>query len=536
MLETIREFGLECLESCGELEAAHTAHATYYLRLSEETAPHLRGPKEASLMAYLEIEQENLYAALSFLLEQPQGQAETPEGRLRTEQALRLCVALYWFWFKRGSLREGQVFLERALARPERVAPALRARALYAAAELAHGLDELERTETLCGECLFLYRELGDTLGIASCLELLGSRARVRGHYALACSLLEEAEGLFEQLGDRWNQGRCHVELARTATEQGQYERAHTLLEANLQFCQQAGDQVSVHWVEYLLARTLFLQQADLARVSSLVEQSLAFFQELGYGRFKTYALSLLGRIRLVQGEVAQAGEWLEESLLLVQEVGDREGTVEPLLTLSRVALAQGDPTTARRRYQEVLAILREMGSQAFLAAYLEGLAALETAQGTPRQAARLWGTAEVLREVMGTPLHPVERATDEQVRAEARAALGEQAWRQAWAEGRRISPEQALAAQEQAMTPTALPARAAAAIPLPPPSLPFGLTAREVEVLGWLSQGLSDAQIAEQLVISVRTVNRHTTTLYSKLGVSSRAAATRAAIEHHLL
>ena len=98
------------------------------------------------------------------------------------------------------------------------------------------------------------------------------------------------------------------------------------------------------------------------------------------------------------------------------------------------------------------------------------------------------------------------------------------------------MTPKQALAAQEQAMTSTSLPARPAAASPLQPPTLTFGLTAREVEVLRLLAQGLSDAQIAEQLVISVRTVNRHTTSLYSKLGVSSRAAATRAAIEHHLL
>ena len=54
--------------------------------------------------------------------------------------------------------------------------------------------------------------------------------------------------------------------------------------------------------------------------------------------------------------------------------------------------------------------------------------------------------------------------------------------------------------------------------------------------MLRLLAQGLSDTQIADLLVISPRTVNRHTTSLYSKLGVSSRAAATRAALEHHLL
>jgi DNA-binding NarL/FixJ family response regulator len=98
------------------------------------------------------------------------------------------------------------------------------------------------------------------------------------------------------------------------------------------------------------------------------------------------------------------------------------------------------------------------------------------------------------------------------------------------------MTPEQALAAQAQAMLPTPLPTRPAAVPPLQPPTPPAGLTAREVEVLRLLAQGWSDAQIAEHLVLSPRTVNRHTASLYSKLGVSSRAAATRYAIEHHLL
>jgi DNA-binding NarL/FixJ family response regulator len=98
------------------------------------------------------------------------------------------------------------------------------------------------------------------------------------------------------------------------------------------------------------------------------------------------------------------------------------------------------------------------------------------------------------------------------------------------------MTPQQALSAQEQEMTPTSMPAR-----PLSPPArksspFPAGLTAREVEVLRLLAQGLSDAQIAEQLVISPRTVNHHTASLYSKLGVSSRAGATRAALEYHVL
>jgi len=533
LLETIREYGLECLAETGELEAARSAHAAYYLALAEEAEPQLRGSEQARWMAQLGMEQENLHAALSFLLEQPHVQAGTPEGQLHAEQALRLCVALYWFWYHCGYMREGQVFLERALARRGGVATPLRARALYAAAELAYGLDEMERTETLCGECLSLYQELGDTSGIASSLSLLGSRARVRGHYALACSLLEEAEVLFQQMGDRWMQGRCHVELARTATEQGQYERARALLEENLKFCQVSGDQLSAGWVRYLLARLLFVSQQHLALAQQLAEQSLAFFQEPDYAWFKAYPLSLLAQMRLAQGEFALAREWFEESLVLVQEVGNREGALETLLDLGRVAVAQGDLAAARRRYQECLTILQEIGSQKFLAACLEGLAALDAAQGAPRHAARLWGSAEVLREVMGTPLHPVYQANYEQVRAQVRATLGEQAFRTAWTEGRSVTPEQALAAREGPEGATSMPQLPSAA---QPPSYPAGLTAREVEVLRLIAQGWTDAQIAEHLVISPRTVNRHTTSLYNKLNVSSRAAATRYAIEHHLL
>jgi len=61
-------------------------------------------------------------------------------------------------------------------------------------------------------------------------------------------------------------------------------------------------------------------------------------------------------------------------------------------------------------------------------------------------------------------------------------------------------------------------------------------LTARELEVLRLVAQGLTDAQVAAQLVISPRTVNWHLTSIYSKLQVASRSAATRYAIEQHLI
>jgi len=168
---------------------------------------------------------------------------------------------------------------------------------------------------------------------------------------------------------------------------------------------------------------------------------------------------------------------------------------------------------------------LHEMGSQGFLAACLEGLAALEARQGAPRHAARLWGAAEVLREAIGTPMHPVDRAPYERARAQVRATLGEQAFRVAWAEGRGLTPEQALATQE-ADLPQKPPLPPSS--PLQPPSRsPAGLTRREREVLRLLTEGLTNKEIAERLVVSLPTVSTHVASIFNKLGVTSRAAAT---------
>ena len=113
---------------------------------------------------------------------------------------------------------------------------------------------------------------------------------------------------------------------------------------------------------------------------------------------------------------------------------------------------------------------------------------------------------------------------------AAARAHLGEKPFAAAWAQGRAMTPEQALAAEDQPLLPRPTPPAESAT------TYPDGLTPREMDVLRLLAQGLTSAQIAERLVIGVVTVNFHVRSIYSKLGATSRAAATRYALEHHLL
>jgi DNA-binding NarL/FixJ family response regulator len=148
----------------------------------------------------------------------------------------------------------------------------------------------------------------------------------------------------------------------------------------------------------------------------------------------------------------------------------------------------------------------------------------------------RLCGAAEALREAGGVPIRPFLRADYERMVAATRTQLGKEAFATAWAEGRTMTLEQVLVTLERVAMIPSNPARALSTSPAKAVPSSADLTAREVEVLRLVAQGLTDAQVAQHLVVSPRTVNWHLNGIYSKLGVSSRSAATRYAIEHHLI
>src|SRR5262249_33139489 len=163
MFETIREYGLERLQESGEAQMCQRAHALYYLAFALEAEPHLKGGQQALWWKRLEREQENLRAALSWLIEQGEG-----------EQALCLCKALWWFWNQRGYWSEGRRWLEAALKLPQaQERTVMRANALLGAAELTYRLEG-PVAASYADECLSIYRELGDKRGLALLLSPLG--------------------------------------------------------------------------------------------------------------------------------------------------------------------------------------------------------------------------------------------------------------------------------------------------------------------------------------------------------------------------
>jgi DNA-binding CsgD family transcriptional regulator len=256
----------------------------------------------------------------------------------------------------------------------------------------------------------------------------------------------------------------------------------------------------------------------------------------MGHKPGVAWALSHLGEVFLQQGNADQACQLLEESVTLSREIEYRHSTAESLCVLGKIEAHEGNYVAACSCFEESLAIEREVGDTLGICFSLEGLAAVVGVLGDSEWAAQLWGAAEALREALGTPIPPVYRVDYDRSVAVASAQLDEQAFAAKWAEGRSLTPEQALAAQVPVIMPATAPTGLSSIRDTPKiRAYPAGLTAREVEVLRLVAQGLTNEQVAEKLVISPRTVDTHLTSIYGKLGVSSRSAATRFAIEHQL-
>ena len=523
MLETIREYAWECLESLGERETTCQAHAEYYVALAEKAEPELAGPQQAVWLERLEREYDNLRAALQWLLER----AGEEEARQRQELALRLGAALRWFWLRRGHYREGRDFLERALAGSTAVAGPLQVKALQAAAHLAFEQGDLDRAEALFEECLPRCRDLGDTAGMALSLGLLGAIASNRSNFVVASSRTEEALALFREVGNSEGIAWTLFRLAMLLYHRGEYARAISLNEEALALFREVGNSEGVTWSLFGLAKVLFSSQGDPATGRALLEEALALSREVGHKESISWALADLGEVVLQQGDAVKARSRLQESLGLAREIGKKEYMATSLRLLARVATFEEDYPAARALYEESLAIGRQVSHNLDIPSSLEGLAEVVAMQGEPAWAARLWGTAQALRQARGTPLPPVYAADYDRAVAAARSQLGEQAFAAAWAQGRTMTPEQALAARELAMKPAPLPSGALVAPPLTRRAAKNafgGLTEREREVAGLIAQGKTSRAIAEILVVNERTIEKHIENIFSKLGLTSRA------------
>lgn len=582
MLVTVREYGLHLLAESGEVEEVRQAHALYYLTWAEKADSHLRGRQQTLWQKRLEQEQENLRAALQWCIEQEQA-----------ELACRFGAALSWFWHISGHWSEGRHWLEAALRLAGAKSPTLmRAKALRGAGDMASCQGDYLAARTWLEESVSILRELHDTRELTLSLSML-SAIIADNDVGTSRALAEESVALAKEVGDSWNLAFALYLMGLAVAAPASYTHANELLEQSVALLRQLGDKRQLSLVLSQFGK-LIASQGNLARAETLCRESLALARELGYKSVLLRPLYDLAKVLRQRGEIDQATTLLQESLILVRDLGDRcllamilhelayiararqdmtqattllqESLIlyqemgetflqaGALCDLGNLAQAQSDLPRATEMYKESLALSQQIGHQEALAWNLVGLAQLAGEQKQFQRAARLFSAAQAI-----SPLHAdmehIEWTNYERSLAEVRTQLGEQAFAVAWAEGRTMTPEQALTsltslaslATHENVGPTLAVNLSGSSLPVQPPSqrsvpvhgetpYPYALTPREVEVLRLVSQGLTNIQVAEQLIVSPLTVNAHVRSIYNKLDVTTRSAATRLAIEHHLV
>ena len=385
MLETIREYGLECLASSGEEETTRRAHAAYCLVLAEEQASNAAQTVEAASLDLLESEHDNCRAALDWLIR-----------KQNAEWGLRLAAALFGFWGTRDHLTEGRERLAKVLQLPGAAALSnARARALFAAGVLAGDQGDYTSSAALFEESLAIARHLNDKWGTAIALNALAVIAGNRGDLTAARRLAEQNVLAWRELGDRAGVGRSLSNLASVVKSQGDYSQAH-----------------------------------------SIFQECFSIFSELHDRGGMARALNHQGDIARDQGNTVEAAKLYSESLSMFREMDDRWGIAGCLADLGALVCEQGDHPGSQSLFAKSMTIFQELGHKRGIARLLECLASAAAVQGEAERSLRLAGAAAALRRNLGVPLAPAEQARLDKRLDSARQTLADTAAATAWMEG----------------------------------------------------------------------------------------------------
>jgi non-specific serine/threonine protein kinase len=434
MLETIKEYGLEQLKSSGEAQTIRQAHTKFFLDLAQNAEHALTGANQKMWLDRLEMEHNNLRAALRQAAET--GDAET---------GILLAGALWRFWLMRSHLSEGREWLATILAMTEGEQTAARAKALIGAATLAQNQSDYDLARKLFEEGLMIYRELGDRSGVAASLTNLGWMAWRQGDYATARALSEEGLALHRESNKPEGIIPALNNLGWIAHYSGDFELAQSLFEECVSLWRNLGEKRDLAFSLTNLGRTT-QKLGDTGRAAALLEEALALIRQIGDRQLIAWASCARGTVALDEGDQPSAETLLESGREQFQAVGDLYGFAYALNLLGELRYAQGKLSQAKALFSESLSLRWALKDRPGTAETLERLAWVALSENQLKRAVRLMGAAESQRESLGARLGPVERLEFERHSNAALAGLGQQAFAALWNEGRTIEPKQAVA------------------------------------------------------------------------------------------
>ena len=442
LLETLREFALEYLQTSGQEDEIRARHAAYFAELAAEAEPYLTGPRQVEWLNRLAVEHPNIRASLAWLASH------------QPERGLELAGRIWRFWYIRSHFREGQAWYGRLLAAGHAAPATVRRAALYGAGVMAESLGDAVAARAFYEEELQIARTMDDALAVSHALSNISTIMHMEGDLAGASVLLHEALELSTQVDDQRARARALIGLGRIDMDRGQYASGAQAFVDAAGLMRSMGD---VRGAAAALGNlgVIEFRRGNIPDADQMLTESLAMWRQLHDAMSTGIALLTLADVASLSGRPELAVERSRNALTIFQDLDDRENMAIALGNLCRALRLQGDLAGATQALQHSIELTQPAQHGGQLAESLEQVAAIMNAHGDCADAAQVLSYASRLRTTGQTPLPPVFRVTIDREVDHARHALGETQFAQRWDVGQRMGHDalQCLLAKFTAIT-----------------------------------------------------------------------------------
>ena len=310
ILEVVREYGIAQLAHHRDLDAAHRAHALWCTQLAETAMSHLRGPNRREWLSRLDLEQDNLRAALAWA-----------RSRDETAIGLRLAAALWWYWFHRGAWHEGRHWLEHALSAASGQERDATARAHLGAGMLAWAQGSYVTAKAYLTASLDHWRAIPADSEVGYTLGFLSETLVALGDADAAVPFATESLAVLDASPDRWGQGFARINLGNLARARDDAQEAVAQYEGAIAILRQVGDP----WLLALPLRNLArfaLQDGNLDLAENLQREALSLLQEPAERWYISRSFDELAAVAAARGNALRAARLLGAAQALRDAIG----------------------------------------------------------------------------------------------------------------------------------------------------------------------------------------------------------------------